>query len=526
MLLEPADRALDRRSSAAVIGLFAGLSAQGRWDQWLLFRNGGDVRHQRSASSASTSASTSSSYPFWRYLLGLGFTAGGAVGARLAGRALPLRRRAAAGRRRPDDQRGAGPPDHAWWRSSCCSRRWRTSWTGAAMLLEYNESAKLYGAGYADINALLPAKEILAYISIVVAIAIIVFSNAVMRNLVWPGISLALLGISAVAIGGIYPWAVQTFEVKPSAKDKEAPYIQRSIEATRQAFGLDDTKVTPYAAQQPEPPATLATDTTVVAEHPAARPAARLRDVHPAPAGPRLLRLRREARHRPLHRQRQDPGLRRRRPRDQLRRAAGAAEQLDQPAHRLHPRVRLGRRPGQPGRLRRPAVLRLRLPRRADQGAAAARPPSEQIPAEQPRIYYGEQMGPATTRSSARPAASRQRRVRPAAPATAASSTTPTPAPVASRSAPSGRRLLYAIKEQETNFLLSERGQRELEAPLRAQPAGPGREGRAVPDRRRRPVPGGRRRPDQVDHRRLHDGVDATRTPQRINLQADDDRRR
>ena len=52
---------------------------------------------------------------------------------------------------------------------------------------------------------MLPAKEILTYISIVVAIAILVFSNAGMRNLVWPGASLALLGISAVAIGGIYP---------------------------------------------------------------------------------------------------------------------------------------------------------------------------------------------------------------------------------------------------------------------------------------------------------------------------------
>ena len=45
----------------------------------------------------------------------------------------------------------------------------------------------LYGAGYTDINALLPAKEILAWISIVVAIAILVFSNAFMRNLVLAG---------------------------------------------------------------------------------------------------------------------------------------------------------------------------------------------------------------------------------------------------------------------------------------------------------------------------------------------------
>ena len=182
------------------------------------------------------------------------------------------------------------------------------------MLLDYNESAKLYGAGYADVNALLPAKEILAYISIIVAIAIIVFSNAVMRNLVWPGLSLALLGVSAVAIGGIYPWAVQTFEVKPSAKEKESAYIQRSIEATRQAFGLENTKVTPYGASNMWPRGVAGQGQHRGRQHPAARPAAGLGDLHPAPAGPRLLQLRREARHRPLHRQRQDPGLRRRPP--------------------------------------------------------------------------------------------------------------------------------------------------------------------------------------------------------------------
>jgi uncharacterized membrane protein (UPF0182 family) len=169
-----------------------------------------------------------------------------------------------------------------------------------AMLLEYNEGAKLYGAGYADVHALLPAKEILAYISIVVAIAIIVFSNAVMRNLVWPGISLALLGVSAVAIGGIYPWAVQTFEVKPSAKDKEALYIQRSIDATRSAFGLVETKTSPYAASNlippanspPTPPWCRTSGCSTHSWSPRRTPSCSRSAVSP--------RLRAEARHRPL----------------------------------------------------------------------------------------------------------------------------------------------------------------------------------------------------------------------------------
>ncbi|WP_208818031.1 UPF0182 family protein [Micromonospora terminaliae] len=248
--------------ASAVIGLFAGLSAQGRWSQWLLFRNGGSFGVKDPEFGVDIGFYVFQ-LPFWRYLLGVGFTAVvlallGALAVHYIYGGVRLQ--------------GVGD------RMTNAARAHLSSLVAVfvllkaiayvldqrAMLLEYNEGAKLYGAGYADINALLPAKEILAWIAVVVAVAIIVFSNAWMRNLVWPGIALALLGVSAVAIGGIYPWAVQTFEVKPSARDKEAPYIERSIKATRAAFGLTDTKSTGYAANNLVPPASLATDTSVV----------------------------------------------------------------------------------------------------------------------------------------------------------------------------------------------------------------------------------------------------------------------
>ncbi|NES15379.1 UPF0182 family protein [Micromonospora sp. PPF5-17] len=248
--------------ASVVIGLFAGLSAQSRWSQWLLFRNGGSFGVKDPEFGVDVGFYVFQ-LPFWRYLLGVAFTA---VVLSLLG-ALAMHyvfggvRLQGVGDRMTNAARAHLSTLIAVFVllkavAYVLDRR--------AMLLEYNEGAKLYGAGYADVNALLPAKEILAYISVVVAIAIIVFSNAVMRNLVWPGIALALLGVSAVAIGGIYPWAVQTFEVKPSARDKEAPYIQRSIEATRAAFGLTDTKSAGYPASNLTPPGSLATDTSVV----------------------------------------------------------------------------------------------------------------------------------------------------------------------------------------------------------------------------------------------------------------------
>ena len=247
---------------AVIVGLFAGLSAQSRWSQWLLFRNGGSFGVKDPEFGIDIGFYVFQ-FPFWRYLLGVGFTAVvlSVIGALAVHYIFGGVRLQGVGDRMTNAARAHLTTLVAVFVllkaiAYVLDRR--------AMLLEFNESVNLYGAGYSDINALLPAKEILAYISIVVAVAIIVFSNAVMRNLVWPGISLALLGISAVAIGGIYPWAVQTFEVKPSLQDKESQYIQRSIEATRASFGLAATQTAPYGAGNLKPPATLATDTSVV----------------------------------------------------------------------------------------------------------------------------------------------------------------------------------------------------------------------------------------------------------------------
>ncbi|HZN20872.1 MAG TPA: UPF0182 family protein [Micromonosporaceae bacterium] len=248
--------------AAGVIGFFAGISAQGSWAQWLLFSNAQEFGAADPQFGVDVGFYIFK-YPFWRFLLGVGMTAVvlstlGALavhyiygGVRLTGQG--------------DRMTGA-------------ARAHVTSLVAAfvllkavayfldqrGLLLAHNDGTDLYGAGYTAVNALLPAKEILAYISIVVAIAIVVFSNAVMRNLTWPGISLALLGISAVAIGGIYPWAVQSFTVNPSLRDKEAQYIQRSIDATRQAYALTDVKQTSYPANNLTPPAALATDTSIV----------------------------------------------------------------------------------------------------------------------------------------------------------------------------------------------------------------------------------------------------------------------
>ena len=59
--------------------------------------------------------------------------------------------------------------------------------------------------------------------------------------------SLVLLLISSLVIGVAYPAIVQQFVVKPSADQKEAPYIKRAIESTLAAYGLDEIDYVDYA---------------------------------------------------------------------------------------------------------------------------------------------------------------------------------------------------------------------------------------------------------------------------------------
>jgi uncharacterized membrane protein (UPF0182 family) len=88
--------------------------------------------------------------------------------------------------------------------------------------------------------------------------------KAVSKWTVFAGASLALLGVAAIAIGGIYPLVVQQFTVKPNLRDKEAEYIGKSIQYTRQAYGIADVERTQYTSQNENPPASLASDSTVV----------------------------------------------------------------------------------------------------------------------------------------------------------------------------------------------------------------------------------------------------------------------
>ena len=115
-------------------------------------------------------------------------------------------------------------------------------WLDRYELLSNTRAGKPFtGAGYTDINAVLPAKLILLAIAVICAVA--VFSALVLRDLRIPAIGLVLLLLSSLVVGAGWPLIVEQFSVKPNAAQKESEYISRSITATRQAYGLTDETV-------------------------------------------------------------------------------------------------------------------------------------------------------------------------------------------------------------------------------------------------------------------------------------------
>jgi uncharacterized membrane protein (UPF0182 family) len=97
------------------------------------------------------------------------------------------------------------------------------------------------GATYTDVNAQLPALNLLVLIS--VAAAVLFIANIFRRGWALPVLAVGLWVFVAVVAGGIYPQIVQSFQVRPNESAKERPYIQRNIDATLDALDLNGVTV-------------------------------------------------------------------------------------------------------------------------------------------------------------------------------------------------------------------------------------------------------------------------------------------
>jgi hypothetical protein len=121
--------------------------------------------------------------------------------------------------------------------------------------LLYSERGILFGAGYADIKAHLPALQVLTWLSLLAALLVL---WSILRQKWRP----ALVGV-ALMIGGsllgtqILPAIIQRFEVVPNEISKERPYIELSIQYTRQAYNLEKVQEKEFPALESLTPALL-----------------------------------------------------------------------------------------------------------------------------------------------------------------------------------------------------------------------------------------------------------------------------
>ena len=244
--------------ASGVIGLFAGLSAAGHWQTWLMWRNRTDfgVLDPQFHRDVSYYAMT---YPFQRFVLGflltalvLSFLVAAATHYLFGGLRLQT----------------------AGEKVSPAARAHLSVLLGLFVLLKgvayyldrfglvFSQRGVVQGASYTDVNSVLPAKNIL--IGVAVICSLLFFANIVVRNILLPAGALALLVLAAVVLGGLFPAYTQQFRVKPNEVNREAEYIKRNIDATRAAYGIADSVITQYPAVQTTTPDALQADTGTI----------------------------------------------------------------------------------------------------------------------------------------------------------------------------------------------------------------------------------------------------------------------
>ncbi|MDQ0849492.1 uncharacterized membrane protein (UPF0182 family) [Arthrobacter sp. B3I9] len=126
-----------------------------------------------------------------------------------------------------------------------------------------NSGGRWAGALYTDVNAVIPTKSILAVAAALVAVLFIV--AAVIGKWRLPVIGTAMLVITSILAGGVYPWVIQQFQVRPSEQTLEKPFIERNINMTRDAYGLDKVQEKRYNATTNAATGALASDAETTA---------------------------------------------------------------------------------------------------------------------------------------------------------------------------------------------------------------------------------------------------------------------
>jgi uncharacterized protein len=106
----------------------------------------------------------------------------------------------------------------------------------------------VYGAGYTDAHARLPALWILTILALVAAVVLI--ANIKYKGWLLPAIAVGGLVVVSLLAGTVYPLIIQNYRVKPNELELESQYLSHNIELTREAYDLGEVDELPFAADE------------------------------------------------------------------------------------------------------------------------------------------------------------------------------------------------------------------------------------------------------------------------------------
>ncbi|CCK27562.1 UPF0182 protein [Streptomyces davaonensis JCM 4913] len=232
----------------ALVGLIAGASASGQWRTWLMWVNGVSF-NQKDPQFHLDVSFYAFDLPWYRFLLGFGFAATilSLIAAALTHYLYGGLRITSPGARATSAATGHLSVLLGIFVALKAVAYWLDRYGLAVKSSDFKATDNWTGLRYVDANAYLPAKTILFCIAVICAL--LFFATLWRRTWQLPVIGFGLMVLSAILIGGLYPAIVQKFQVQPNEQAKEAPYVEKNLKATREAYGIDDAQVTEYSGQ-------------------------------------------------------------------------------------------------------------------------------------------------------------------------------------------------------------------------------------------------------------------------------------
>ncbi len=232
--------------ATALIGLISGASAASQWRKWLMWVNG-VAFGETDAQFGKDISFYAFDLPWYRFLLGFGFAATvlSLIAAGLVHYLYGGLRVTSPGARATAQATGHLSVLLGVFVALKAVAYWLDRYGLAVKGSDFKATENWTGLKYVDANAYLPAKTILFIIAIICAL--LFFATLWRRTWQLPMIGFGLMVLSAILIGGLYPAIVQKFQVEPNEQAKETPYIKKNIEATRDAYNIDDTEVKRYS---------------------------------------------------------------------------------------------------------------------------------------------------------------------------------------------------------------------------------------------------------------------------------------